>query len=85
MDANKTISISVKLFALLAHYKPNGVESSSFTMEIENGMSVEQFILVHDLPAEKIKTISLNDKLVKKTATLQDGDRLILFPTIAGG
>lgn len=85
MNANKSLSISVKLFALLAKFKPNGVDSSVFTIKIDKEMSIEQFIVELKLPAEKIKTISLNDKLVKKSVILQDGDRLILFPTIAGG
>ena len=85
MDQNKTISISVKLHPSLGQYKPTDVNSLKFDREITEETTVLELLTILSIPDETIKMISLNDKLVKKNATLSDGDRLILFSTIAGG
>lgn len=85
MQQKKTISISVKLHASLAKYKPTEADSLKFTLKILEEMTITQLLVKLSIPDEDIKMISLNDKLVKDTSTLSDGDRLILFSTIAGG
>lgn len=85
MHQLKTISISVKLHTSLAQYKPTDAESLKFDMKIVEEMTINQLLSKLSIPDENIKMISLNDKLVKDTSTLSDGDRLILFSTIAGG
>lgn len=85
MDQDKTISISVKLHPSLAQYKPTDVESLMFDKKIAEDTNVLELLTILSIPDETIKMISLNDKLVKKSASLADGDRLILFSTIAGG
>ncbi len=78
-------SISIKLHASLAEYKPADADSLTFDMAIDEGMTVLQILAKLFIPSEIVKMISINNKLVKNTATLSDGDKLILFSTIAGG
>ena len=85
MHQHNTKSISVKLHASLGQYKPIDADSLTFDMKISEEMTVLELLVHLSIPNEIIKMISLNDKLVKSTATLSDGDRLILFSTIAGG
>lgn len=85
MRTYNTISISVKLYASLAEYKPVEADSPEFTMEMDAKISIEELIEQLKIPLEKIKMISLNDKLVKNGVTLSNGDRIVLFSTIAGG
>lgn len=79
------ITISVKLFTTLAKYKPSGSSESTFDLELNERTTIEQLVSQLGAPREKVKTISLNEKIVKLDAVLADGDVLILFPTIAGG
>ncbi len=83
MEQNKTITI--KLHASLVAYSPAGADSPTFDFDITDEMTVKQLLLKLSIPHEIIKMISLNDKLVKNSAKLSEGDQLILFSTIAGG
>lgn len=85
MHQHNRKTISVKLHASLCQYKPVDTDSLTFDMKISEEMTVLQLLVQLSIPDEIIKMISLNGKLVKNTATLSDGDRLILFSTIAGG
>lgn len=85
MQQHTTISISVKLHASLGQYKPADADSLRFDMQLVEETTVLQLLTSLSIPDGIIKMISLNDRLVKNTATLSDGDRLILFSTIAGG
>lgn len=85
MEKNTTITLTVKLYATLAAYKPDWAESPDFAMEVENGTTVKQLVTTLQIPEDRIKVISRNSILVKNSAMLADGDRLILFSTIAGG
>lgn len=85
MHQLNTLTISVKLHTSLGQYKPIDADSLKFDMKIVEEATVLQLLAKLSIPDEIIKMISLNEKLVKNTATLSDGDRLILFSTIAGG
>ncbi len=80
-----TITISLKLFATLGKYKPSDTSGSSFDIELNQDMTIEQLVLQLGVRKKKVRTISLNEKIVKIDTVLADGDVLILFPTIAGG
>lgn len=77
--------ITVKLFASLAKFKPSQTTEPSFEITITPGATVEQVIHELGLPLDKIKTISVNNEIVKTNYQLQGADAVIFFPTIAGG
>jgi len=77
--------ITVKLFASLAKYKPSQADESTFAITVAPGNTVEQAILEMGLPLEKVRTVSVNQEVVKLDHHLYDGDIVTLFPTIAGG
>jgi molybdopterin converting factor small subunit len=82
---NMTITISVKLFASLAAYKPYETDNPTCDIMLPEDATIEQLVLKLGIPVDKVRTISLNEKIVKSDIVLSDGDILILFPTIAGG
>lgn len=82
---NMTITISVKLFASLAAYKPYATDKPRCDIVMQEGATIKQLVVKIGVPADQVRTISLNDKIVKSEVVLSDGDVLILFPTIAGG
>lgn len=79
------ITISVKLFASLAAYKPAEFDSPTCSIVTHDEATIEQLILQLGIPVDKVRTISHNEKLVKSDTILADGDILILYPAIAGG
>lgn len=85
MNQHNTISVSVKLHGSLSQYQPVDADSLKFDMTIVEETTVFQLLVKLSIPDEIVKMISINDKLVKNTATLSDGDQLVLFSTIAGG
>ncbi len=80
-----TITISVKLFASLAVYKPYATDKPTCDIVMQENATIEQLVLQLGMPVDKVRTISLNEKIVKSDAVLTNGDVLILFPAIAGG
>jgi len=77
--------ITVKLFASLTKFKPAHAENSSFEMSVKPGDTVKQLVIDLGMPPEKVKVISVNQKIVKSDCQLSDGDLVNLFPTIAAG
>ena len=77
--------ITVKLFASLAKFKPSQATEACFEIKIAPGATVEQVIHELGLPSDKIKTISVNNAIVKNNYQLHNADSVIFFPTIAGG
>lgn len=77
--------VEVRLFATLQKYTPTAKGSDSFTVEIPTGATVDQLIDCLDAPAEEIKRVFVNHRIVEGNHVLGDGDRVSLFPLVAGG
>lgn len=78
--------ITVKLFASLARYKPSHIDAGSpIEIMMTPGATVEEVIFEMGLPQDKVRTITVNEGIVKVDSQLYDGDVLTLFPSIAGG
>jgi len=80
-----TITITVKFFASLAAYKPYATDKPTCDIVIQEGATIEQLVLQLGIPVDKVRTLSLNERIVKSDTVLENGDVLILFPAIAGG
>ena len=80
------MKIQLTLFASLAHFLPNP-EGVGFPqlVEIEEGTTIETLLDYLQVPREQPKIIFLNGMHAEGTTVLKEGDRLGIFPPLAGG
>ncbi len=80
------MKIQLTLFASLARFLPNP-EGAGFPklVEIEEGTTIETLLDHLKIPREQPKIIFLNGMHAEGTAVLKEGDRLGIFPPVAGG
>lgn len=80
------IKIQLNLFASLSRFLPQQPQSGfSVLMEIQEGTTVTSLMESLNVPAELPKIIFLNGIHATETAVLKEGDRLGIFPPLAGG
>ena len=73
--------IQLKLFANLSKYAPDEGER----MSIEPGQSIREVLNTIGLPQEKAKLIFVNGIKGDLDTVLSGGERVGLFPPVAGG
>lgn len=80
------MKIQLNLFAFLTRFLPDP-EGSGFSnlVEIEEGTTIETFLDHLKIPREQPKIIFLNGIHAEGTTVLKEGDRLGIFPPLAGG
>lgn len=78
------ISITVKLFAELRQYLPDG-EKGTFSQSLTSGDTVEAVLSELGVPADVEITVGLNGELGARDNVLRDGDDLHLFTPMQGG
>lgn len=77
--------IEVALYGALAHYLPKGAQSRKATMECADGVTVAQVIDLLGIPTPHPTMLLVNGLHVGADAALKEGDRLAVFPPLAGG
>jgi molybdopterin converting factor small subunit len=80
------MKIQLILFASLARFLPNP-EGAGFPklVEIEEGTTIEGLLNRLKIPQKQSKIIFLNGIHAEGTTVLKEGDRLGIFPPLAGG
>ena len=78
------MKIEFRLYASLSAYMPE-TNSTDATIDIEEGTRIKELLDKFNVPADSVKIIFLNGVHAKGNEILQDGDRLGVFPPIAGG
>ena len=80
------MKIELRLYASLARYMPSGPDAvSAETMEVPAGTSVRSVLEGLGVPFAEVKMIFLNGVHAKGDELLNDGDRVGVFPPVAGG
>ncbi len=80
------MKVEVKLYASLGRYMPQSVlERGQNYLEVGEGTTIKAFLEKLKVPLETVKLIFLNGIHAKDTEILKDGDRLGVFPPVAGG
>jgi molybdopterin converting factor small subunit len=80
------MKIQLNLFASLSRYLPSQPQSGfSVFLEIPEGTTVKSLMNSLNVPEELPKIIFLNGIHAAENAVLQEGDRLGIFPPLAGG
>ncbi len=79
------IKIEVVLFATLRKYHPGGKSSEPFTMQIQEGTTIEGLLKILKIPPRESKQVFVNSVRQEKDYVPKDGERVAVFPPIAGG
>ena len=80
------MKIQLNLFASLTRFLPDPVGTGfSKLVDLEEGTTIEELLDQLKIPREQPKIIFLNGIHAEGTTVLKEGDRLGIFPPLAGG
>ena len=79
------ITVHVKLFATLRHYRPGLGIGEAFPVELPEGATVGDLVRQLGLPEEEVKIVFVNALFRDLDHVLADGDELGIFPPVGGG
>jgi molybdopterin converting factor small subunit len=80
------MKVEVKLYASLGRYMPQAaLEKGKGYLEVREGTTIKALLENLKVPLENVKLIFLNGIHAKDNEVLKDGDRLGVFPPVAGG
>jgi sulfur-carrier protein len=81
--------ITLKLYAMLGQYLPEGAEKNEAKVEIEEGSCLSGVLESHGVPPEHCHLVLVNGiyhaPSERATAILREGDALAVWPPVAGG
>lgn len=79
------MNVDIALFAYLADYQPDGLGGRApRAFELADDTTIADVIASLGLPDEP-RIVFVNGKHAEESAGLHDGDRLAIFPPVAGG
>jgi molybdopterin converting factor small subunit len=76
------IYIQVKLYATLRKFTP---DAGLDRFELDTGATVENLLDKLDIPPAEAKLVFVNGKKADRTAALNNGERVGIFPPVGGG
>ena len=80
------MKIELKLYASLSKYMPQALlEKKPGYLEIQEGTTIKALLNELKVPLETVKLIFVNGVHAKDDDLLEEGDRLGVFPPVAGG
>jgi sulfur carrier protein ThiS len=79
------IEVQVRLYANLRQYRPGASSDQGEQVLVLPGSTVLALMGALGIPIEKVRTVFVNRRVMAPEAILQGGDRVDLFPAIAGG
>lgn len=78
--------IEIKLYASLGRYLPQPLlDKRQDYLDVAEGTTIEALLESLKVPLETVKLVFLNGTHAKGNQVLKDGDRLGVFPPVAGG
>jgi molybdopterin converting factor small subunit len=78
------MDVDVALFASLSDFHTKPGEGRTRTYELEPGTTISEVIAMLDLP-DQARVIFLNGRHADEATALDEGQRLAIFPPVAGG
>ena len=80
------MKIEVRLYASLARYMPaQGATGSPETLEVVEALTVQELLQQLKVPPDAVKVVFLNGLHATGDQVLKQGDRVGVFPPVAGG
>ena len=79
------MEIELNLFASLGEYLPDKETGNPNVLTLADGITVGDLIALLKIPVEAPRIIFLNGIHAGRDSVLKDGDRIGMFPPLAGG
>lgn len=79
------MKIELRLYASLAAFMPEQTRGHALTIEVSDGTSIQDLLQQLKVPKKQIKVIFLNGIHANGGDILKEGDRVGIFPAVAGG
>ena len=79
------MKVELRLYASLTHYLPEKRDGHVCILEVEPGTPIRDLFSKLNVPPEIPKIIFLNGVHAKGDEILKEGDRVGVFPPVAGG
>ena len=80
------MKVELNLFASLARFSPDKTGGHGHrVVDVEEGTTIMGLINRQNIPIDKIRMIFLNGLHATGEEVLKDGDRVGIFPPVAGG
>ena len=79
------IEIELRLYATLRRYRPGAPLEGGETVLLPEHSTIQDLIAALGIPAAEVQTAFVNRKVRALEQKLSAGDRVDLFPAIAGG
>jgi len=79
------MKIELRLYASLAAFMPEQTGGKALTMELSDGSTIQDLLQQLKVPKKQIKVIFLNGIHASDGDILKEGDRVGIFPAVAGG
>ncbi len=77
--------VEVRLFASLRKYHAKPGNSEAMIIALDDKTPLGSLLSRLKIPPEEVTVIMVNGKREKESYSLQDGDRIGIFPLIGGG
>jgi molybdopterin synthase sulfur carrier subunit len=77
--------IELRLYASLAAFMPEKMAHNPWTMEVREGATIKSLLQQLKVPQKDIKVVFLNGIHARDDDVLKEGDRVGIFPAVAGG
>jgi len=78
------MKIDFRLYASLSRHAPK-TGGNGLTVDVGEGTSINDLLRRYGVPADSVAIIFLNGVHAKGDEVLKEGDRVGVFPPIAGG
>ncbi len=79
------MQVTVVLFATLMRYHPDGAGNKAFTVEMPEGATVGDLIGHLGIGEKEAKQVFISHKSCPRDYPLEEGERVAIFPPVAGG
>ncbi|MFO8192722.1 MAG: MoaD/ThiS family protein [Bacillota bacterium] len=79
------MKVTVRLYATLAGYNPEGTGNQPFTVDLPEGSAVNDLVNHLGVEVGAVKHVFIGHKRRSFDYRLSDGEEVALFPAIAGG
>ena len=79
------IEVEVRLYANLRKYAPQIKLGEAMKLDVNEGATLRQLYIRLKIPLEEVKRAIVNGIIRGHEYSLSDGDRVAIFPPIAGG
>lgn len=80
-----TMKLHIHLYASLASHLPEKSDRNSCFLEVADGMTIRQLLEQLGIPENAPKILFRNGVHAELDEIMKDGDRVAVFPPIAGG